>query len=118
MSDIPPEKMDEYYMNHDFLLMKEHNFSTAAAVQFSQLRVQRFNEYEQFHPVIESYLQGKPPGSVAIKFSRIVLTNLLGDEAINHLLSSGSMFPMVVLNILLRQIEYFETNHITIPRLI
>lgn len=111
LNEIESDWWEEYSSKHDRLYIIENpDLSTEIMAKVSQLRAKRFTEYEEFHKVIESYLGGKPPGALAIKFSRIVLTNLLGSDATKHLLTTGPMLPMKVIEILLTLNRTFDNN--------
>lgn len=102
LNNINPDLMDNYYINHDVIWMKQRNLPVDYGPKLSQVRVHRFNEYNEFSLVIKSLFGGSYDGSSTMKFSRIVFTNLLGDEAFNYLMTAGPLLTIKLQEVMLK----------------
>ena len=102
--------MDNYYINHDFKWMMQRNLPVDYGPKLSQVRIHRFNEYNEFSSVLQSLFGGHYDGSVTMKFSRIVFTNLLGDEAYNYLMTAGPLLPIKLQEVMLRHGSILNPN--------
>ncbi|MBI9042820.1 hypothetical protein [Lutibacter sp.] len=102
INEVDPSIMDNYYLNHDVKWIMQRNLPMDYGPKLSQVRVHRFNEYNEFTPVLQSLFGGNYDGSMTMKFSRIVFTNCLGDEAFNYLLTSGPMLPLKLQEVMLK----------------
>jgi hypothetical protein len=102
LNNVNPTLMDDYYINHDVKWIMQRNLPMDYGPKLSQVRVHRFNEYNEFSPVIQSLFGGSYDGSSTMKFSRIVFTNLLGDEAFNYLMTAGPMLSIKLQEVMLK----------------
>jgi len=102
LNNVDSALMDNYYINHDAKWIMQRNLPMDYGPKLSEVRVHRFNEYNEFSPVIQSLFGGSYDGSSTMKFSRIVFTNLLGDEAYNYLMTAGPMLPIKLQEVMLK----------------
>jgi hypothetical protein len=101
LNNVIPTLMDKYYLNHDIKWMIQRNLPIDFGPKLSQVRIHRFNEYSEFSSVLQSLFGGRYDGTTTMKFSRIVFTNLLGDEAYNHLITIGHLLPLKLQEVML-----------------
>lgn len=102
LNNVNPSLMDNYYINHDIKWMMQRNLPADYGPKLSQVRIHRFNEYNEFSSVLQSLFGGRYDGSSTMKFSRIVFTNLLGDEAYNYLMTAGPLLPIKLQEVMLK----------------